>query len=439
MSKTVDINDLIGPAFKPVHARIILNRYREYWLAGGRGSLKSSFAAITGIRHVMENPDVNGIVTRKVGETMRTSVMQSLQAAIRRLGVQDRWHATNAPAQLTYLPTGQVVICKGLDDALKLKSLEIKSGYYGFLWNEEGAEYDSLEELQSVDQSVLRGGPGEDAPLLIGPKFLKIVSYNPPPEDYHWINVEARRAKPGRLVHRSNYLDVDPAWLGEAFLSDAADMARSDPVKYANVYMGEQVGNTESKVFAGRFESRAFEVERREGKSFIDGGEVDGPYYGGDFGHAADPSVLVRVWHDAARRRVYIEYESFAYGVDAELHKLKDVYEQIPGSHTHKIRADSSRPETIAFLKRQENGAFDVIGAEKGPGSVEEGIEWLKSHKTIIHERCPKALEEFRKHSYRVNKAGDVLPEFIDKFNHGIDSVRYSVEPLIKRKQGWFA
>lgn len=428
MQRPLDLRDLIGPAFRPVHARIVTGRYDEYWMAGGRGSLKSSFAALTAIRTVMEYPDINGFVTRKVGDTIRTSVMQSLQSAIQRLQVGDLWHAINAPAQLTYRPTGQIIICKGLDDPQKHKSTEIKKGYYGLLWNEEGAEYDSLDEIESVATSVLRGGP----------KFFHLVTYNPPPEDWHWINAEAKMPKRGRLVHNSSYLEVDPAWLGPRFISDAEEMKRRRYEKYCNIYLGQQVGNTESKVFSGRFETRDFVIERRDGKNFIDGHEVDGPYYGGDWGHAADPTVLVKEWVDHANRKVFVEYEAYAYGPDAELHKLKDLYEKVPGSHQHKIRADNARPETIAFMRRQENGGFDVAAAEKGPGSVEDGIEWLKSHRIVIHTRCPKILEEFRKHSYKTNKAGDVLPDFIDSWNHGIDSTRYALEPLIKKKQGWF-
>lgn len=153
----------------------------------------------------------------------------------------------------------------------------------------------------------------------------------------------------------------------------------------------------------------------------------DGPYFGADWGFASDPTTLVKTWiHD---RTLYIEYE--AYGVGVEIDQTPDLFHQIPDSYKHTIRADSARPETISYMRRQ---GFKVRPAEKGPGSVEDGIAFLRGFRSIvIHPRCWHTIEEARLYSYKVDRlSNDIIPVPVDAFNHCIDAVRYALEPVMK-------
>lgn len=416
---------LIGKAFIPVHKRVITKRYDEFWLKGGRGSLKSSFTALEIVMGMMEDPLANAVATRKIGDTIRTSVMASFQWAIDQLEVSHLFRSINSPSEITYLPTGQLILMKGLDDPQKLKSIRTKRGYFKYLWNEEGAEYESLDEIESVVQSVLRGGP----------EFTHFVTYNPPPEHYAWINEEARSGKRGRLVHHSTYLDVDPKWLGPKFIADAEEMKRLRPEKYANVYLGEEIGNSSSIVFSGCYKIEEFEVSPRGGNHYIGESLVEGPYFGADWGFSQDPNVLVKVWIDMTSRKLYIEYEEFGIGV--MLDAIPEMFDKIPESRRYKIRADCARPETIAHIKAR---GFNIEAAEKWPGSVEDGITVMKSFQIVVHPRCAHITKELRMYSYKIDKLSrDVKPDLVDAWNHGIDAIRYAIAPFIKKKQGWFA
>jgi len=127
--------------------------------------------------------------------------------------------------------------------------------------------------------------------------------------------------------------------------------------------------------------------------------------------------------------RLYVEYEAFGHGV--ELDELPALYDSIPLSRSWPIKADCSRPETISYLAKRKG--FNISAAEKWQGSIEDGIAYLKSFdKIVIHPRCRHTAEEFKLYSYKVDpKTNEVLPIIVDKYNHGIDAIRYSLDGYI--------
>jgi phage terminase large subunit len=96
------------------------------------------------------------------------------------------------------------------------------------------------------------------------------------------------------------------------------------------------------------------------------------------------------------------------------------------------ITADSARPETISYMRKQ---GFKMRSSRKGKGSVEDGIAFIRSFKGIvIHSRCQHTADEFKLYSYKEDKlTGDVLPILEDRNNHAIDSIRYALEQVMKR------
>lgn len=422
----VRLSNLIAPAFVPVHKMIKAYEATEFWLKGGRGSTKSSFVAIEIILGIMADPTANAIAFRKVGETLKTSVLGNFEWAIEMLSVSHLFKITQAPATITYIPTGQKILMKGLDKALKVKSLKLKKGYFKFLWFEEAEEFNGMTEIRSVQQSVLRGGD----------RFIQFITYNPPNDPQAWVNTECKVEKPGRHVHHSTYLDVPPEWLGKQFIEDAEWLKESNQLTYDHEYMGIAVGLHESIIFSGKYRVAAFEPEPH----------WHGPYFGADWGFSQDPSTLVKCWIEEiphpsgdekkATRRLFIEHAVFQKGV--ELDDYPQFYGQVPGSKTGRIEADCSAPATIAHVKGK---GFDIVGADKWPGSIEDGITVLKSFvEIVIHTRCTEMAEEARLYSYKIDKFTKLITkDIIDKFNHGWDAVRYALSKYIKKKpKGFF-
>jgi phage terminase large subunit len=203
---------------------------------------------------------------------------------------------------------------------------------------------------------------------------------------------------------------------------------RRDPDKYAHIWAGGYKKNSQARVFQN------WRVE-----DFGEPPEGTNLRFGADWGFAADPAVLVRSW--TLGRTLYVDYE--AWGIGVEIDQLPALfagddkrvpprwsnprrYPGIPGAERWQIRADSSRPDTISYVR---NRGFDVVPATKGPGSVDEGVEFLKTYDIVVHPRCQHVRDELSLYSYQVDKQTEaVLPLLEDKNNHFIDSLRYSHE-----------
>lgn len=214
----VKLSNLIAPSFYAVHKSIKDERYTHYQLGGGRGSTKSSLTAVEIILGMAKHPDANAVVIRKVGLYLKDSVYEQLSWAIEKLGMSHLWQEKLSPLEMVYLPTGQKILFRGADKPKKLKSTKVSKGYIRYVWYEEADEFDGLEEIRTINQSMLRGGE----------RFEVFYTYNPPQRKNNWVNEWASVPEPGRLVHQSNYLTVPPEWLGETFLVEAEHLRQEN-------------------------------------------------------------------------------------------------------------------------------------------------------------------------------------------------------------------
>lgn len=193
---------------------------------------------------------------------------------------------------------------------------------------------------------------------------------------------------------------------------------RIDFEAYEHIWLGLPKALSEAVIFSGKYRVEAFSDDLWQ--------SADRLFFGADFGFANDPSTLVRCF--IIDTRLYIEYE--AYGVGVELDEMASFYDSVPEVRRWPIHGDCSRPETISYLSRQ---GFIIDGATKWPGSVEDGITYLKGfEEIIIHERCKHMVDEARLYSYKTDRmTGEVLPVVVDKHNHLWDAVRYSLDGYI--------
>lgn len=210
--KRVRLSDIIGPAFYETHKLIDMGVIDEAVESGGRASLKSSYVGTELVLQLLKHPDCHALVTRQVGDTMRDSVYAQILWAIDKLGLTTKFKCTQSPLQCTYLPTGQRILFRGLDDPQKIKSIKLPFGYIGILWFEEADQIKGGEDaVRNVQQSALRGG-----------EFgLTFISFNPPAASRNWANRYAREERKGKRIHHSTYLQAPAAWLGPKFLAQA--------------------------------------------------------------------------------------------------------------------------------------------------------------------------------------------------------------------------
>ncbi len=217
----------------------------------------------------------------------------------------------------------------------------------------------------------------------------------------------------------------DNPWFPEVLdVERKQDQRRLDPQRYAWIWEGAFLENSDKQVLAGKYRVEEFEP----------GAGWNGPYHGMDFGFAQDPTTAVRCWiHGDC---LYVEQDCGRVGLELD-ETAEFVKRYMPDIAGHVVRADCARPESISYLKR--HGLPAIEGASKWSGSVEDGIQHLRSYaEIIIHPRCEATLKEARLYSYKVDRlTGDVLPKVEDDNNHYIDAIRYALAPLIKgRGQG---
>ena len=410
MAKRIELKKLIAPSFFDLAYDIMEHRHTYYTLAGGRGSTKSSFAALMVVLLLMTHHDCHALVMRKVDKTIGRSVFPQLQWAVRALGQDAYFHMSVSPHQMTYLPTGQRIYFSGVDDPQKIKSIKPPFGYIGIVFLEELDQFAGPEEIRNINQSLLRGGP----------VFWEIGAYNPPKSQNSWVNEEALVEAPDKQFHHSTYLDVPRSWLGDVFFEAAETLKARNETAYRHEYLGEVTG-TGGAVF-----------ENVRDVTFTDAQveAFDHCYYGLDFGFAIDPMAFVAMHYDAKHEELYVFGEIYEQKLTNKRGAEK-IKELLPHA-TAIIVADSAEPKSIAEMKEY---GLRVTGARKGPDSVEYGIRWLQSLAGIYIDkrRAPNAFREFVGYEYERNRAGQFISAYPDANNHAIDAVRYGLQNAMRK------
>jgi phage terminase large subunit len=375
------------------------NRYCIIY--GGRGSGKSYLVA----DHLLITSYGENIIVlcgREFQNSIKDSVHSLLSQRINDLGLSDYFVVTQDEIRCSH--TGSRFIFKGLRQ--NISSIKSMAGIT-HLWIEEG---DTLSEASwRVIKPTIRE-EGSQIIITLNPRnkndciYKDFIDETPPNNAY---------------VVKVNWQDNPhfPSTLNDERLIDMG----KDIGLYRHVWEGDLLERSESQVF-NRTPQLWYVEDFEEAKEVY-------AYYGLDFGYSIDPTAAVRCY--IVQNTLYITHEF--YETKVEIDKIGKACEtQIPGFDNSKIIADSSRPETISYMKRQ---GYRVEGSIKGKGSVEDGIAFIRSFdKVIIHSRCKNTIDEFNLYSYKVDtRSGDVTDTLVDSDNHIVDALRYALERIMRR------
>jgi phage terminase large subunit len=365
---------------------------------GGRGSGKSHFFGEMLIEECLISP-TRAVCVREIQKSLEQSVKRLLEDKINRLGVSSRFRVLDTRIEVD---NGGLIVFQGMQShtAESIKSLE----GFRIAW---------VEEAQSLSQrslDLLR-------PTIRMPGSELWFSWNPSkatdPVDT-LLRGESR--VPNSIVVEANW--SDNPWLPAELVEEKNYDQRRDPDKYAHIWLGGYQRNSEARVFRNW---RVDTFETPPDARF---------FHGADWGFSVDPTTLVRCYVEG--RTLYVDRE--VYKVGCEIDRTPDLFDSLdpedPGvARRWPIRADSARPETISYMQR--HGYPRLVPATKGQGSVEDGIEFLKSYDIVVHSRCKHLVDELTLYAYKTDPlTGEVLGQLADKKNHVIDALRYAVETL---------
>jgi PBSX family phage terminase large subunit len=404
------LSDIVSAAFSIPHKALKSGEVNQLVLKGGRGSAKSSYASIEGILLIIQNPEIHGVVMRKVANTLKRSVYNQYKWAIAELGLTDKFKCTVSPMEFTYKPTGQKIMFLGADDPAKLKSIKPQFGYIGYLHFEE-IDHFGEEEVRNIEQSVLRGGA----------LAYEIKTFNPPITRDNWANKYCLREKEGQLIHHSTYLTTPTEWLGERFLNDAEYLKSINPKAYEHEYLGIPVG-TGGNVFEN---VDVREIRQKE----LDG--LDRYYFGVDWGWFPDCWAYVKCAYVSSSRTLYILDEAMAY--KKSNYETYEILTNEKGvTPDDDLICDSSEPKST---KDYQEYGLRARGAEKGAGSVNYSMKWLQGLTKVIIDngKCPNTAKEYLEYEYERARDGSIITGYPDKNNHFIDATRYALNLLWRR------
>ena len=368
---------------------------------GSRGSGKSfSFAKMAAIWGYIEPLRI--LCTRE----MQNSIKESMHAEIKNAIQSEPWLEAAYDVGIDYIrgKNGTSFIFRGLRHNMS-----------------------SIKSMAQIDLCIVEEAADIPAtsweallPTIRAPKSEIWVVYNPRKQTDP-VDVMFRGTEP---PPRSSVVELN--WSDNPWFPPELEEQRQhaqkimDDALYRHVWEGAYYEQSDAQVFRGKYTVQEFNAQP----------EWDGPYYGLDHGFAQDPAAAIRAW--VSDNRLYIDQEAGGTGIELD-DLASHVLSFMPEAAQHVIRADSARPDANSYLKR--HGLPRITGCAKGKGSVEDGIQFIRSFKqAIIHPRCKNTISEFRLYSYKTDRlSGDVLPVPVDANNHWIDSLRYALEPIMKK------
>ena len=422
--------------------KLIGKGYKQFWnhkgryrvLKGGRGSKKSTTASFWFPYNMMKYWHSYGLkpctlVIRRYYNTHRDSTFAQLKWAINRLGVSHLWKATKSPLELTYIPSGQKIMFRGLDDPQSITSITVEDGELCWVWWEEAFQITMEDDFNKVDMSIRGEMP---APLF----KQHTLTFNPWSEKI-WLKKTFfdkvgtdGLSKDGDILALTKNYDCNE-FLGDDDRRIFEKMKEENPRRYSIEGEGNW-GIAEGLVFEN-WQELEFDVEYM--KRQLD--REDNPRYrqlhGLDFGYTNDPTAFIALLADEKEKKLFI------YDEVSKTHmKNRDIHSTLKykGFERARICADSEDPRTIDELK--DLGLYRMFGAKKGKGSVKAGIQKLQDYKIYVHPSCVNTIVELSNYVWATDKdTGKPSTDPIDEYNHLMDALRYATEELNSSNFSW--
>lgn len=394
-----------------IYRKYLFDNTRTQIFFGGSSSGKSAFLAQRANVDILNGR--NYLVVRNVQRTQRQSTFNEIIKQMNAFGNIKKYFKINqSELNITCnLNNKQILFC-GLDDVEKIKSITPIDGVLDTIWIEEATEIQYTDFKQLLKR--LRGKS----------KFPKriVLSFNPVSKDNwiyrtlfkEWNDTDSFFKTSDKLILKTTYKD-------NSFLEpdDIKSLENEDDRYFHDVYT---LGNW------GVLGSVIFKNWKMEDLSWLKD-IADKTKNGLDFGFARDPAGLTNTYYDKKKKTIYILDEIYEIELTNDI--LAEKIKNIIGDDV--VVCDSAEPKSIKEIKIHK---VNAVAAEKGKGSINHGIQWLRQQKIIVDVNCQNHKNEFTKYKWKEDKNGLVLPVPVDRDNHLMDALRYAYEDEYKKGLG---
>lgn len=388
---------------------------RFYYIVGGYGSSKSYHTALKLIlKAIQEKRRI--LVVRAVYRTIKESCFSLLKGIISNYNLNSFFTYTTNPLHIRGR-NGSEFIFMGLDDADKLKSID----NVDMIWIEECPEisYDAFNELNGRLRAL-----GKD---------LHIFLTNNPVSVNNWTyerfikkaGIDEEELYQNRIIttddtYYHHSVVTDNAFVNDEYIQQLKNFETYDIERYRIAFQG-RFGIVGERVFTNIQKANDTEVQAivQELSKYGLGNLYDGL----DYGFSISYNALVRMAIDRENNVLYIYDE--LYNKNLITSELIASMNYIKQKH-REIIADSARPETTEEIRR---AGFKIINAEKGQGSVLDGLQKLKSfYKIIVSDKCINTYRELTELCHEKDKNGNYVENKFTLDPHTVDAMRYGLE-----------
>jgi phage terminase large subunit len=298
-------------------------------------------------------------------------------------------------------------------------------------WNESNHIYTfetgSIVKFVSIDKLGKAHGPRRDVlfvneannidyniydQLEVRTKEVIWLDWNPSVEFWYYTEIKDKVDHDFLTLTYLDCLEVlDPRII-------ASIESRKGNVQWWRVYGEGLLGEVEGKIYTGWQQIDSIPFEARLWRRGL------------DFGYSVDPTVLIDIY----------EYNG-GYILDEILYEKelsnKGIADFIKNQKEQcLVIADSAEPKSIDEIKSY---GIKIVGAQKGQGSVLQGIQFVQDKKISITNRSLKTIKAYRNYLWTKDKStGKYIQEpsdSIHEWSNPMDAVRYGFNGVLEKEK----
>lgn len=399
--------------FPKNHVNLVWPKNRPYGvgLKGGRASGKSYTAAQWLIRCLLHCPNARALVLRETGSSLTQSFKQELVNVINEKDLHDNFEVLHTEIRCKH-GVGSITF-KPLSDHTSENVKSIAKINICVIEEAQQVTLDSLNKLFATFResnlfwmAVWNPRTDED------PILTKIQSLIDVPDDHY----KAFSFNKPVIIH-STYLDNK--WCSDVTRITALSVKQKDIEYYMHEWLGLPLNINKAKILSRYKIVDSFNTTN-----------MDGPFHGMDFG-SVDPTTLVKTYINPIDKIIYIENATCC---NSENNSVTDAYNLVKhiDPSTETIAADSAAKQIIIELRNKD---VPIVSVSKKP--IVTSLFNLRQYTIYINKQCIpddvnqySILTDLKKYQWK-KENGKYIDQPIDKFNHFIDALRYSINTYL--------